>query len=158
MSFLLDLIPSLAGITTYISFVLGIMEIIGMWFLFEKADEPGWKALIPLYNMYILYNICWEAKFYFAINLPCTVVYSFLKTFASNNPFLSDGISMLLNALAILLLLATVAIQFFLCRKLTSAFYKSDLFTVGLFFLYPVFILILGLGNSSYYGNRRGRY
>ena len=36
-----------------------ILEIIGFWKMFEKAGEPGWKALIPIYNTYILFKIAW---------------------------------------------------------------------------------------------------
>jgi hypothetical protein len=31
--------------------------IIGMWKVFTKAGQPGWAALIPLYNLYILLKI-----------------------------------------------------------------------------------------------------
>ena len=34
-----------------------ILVIIGQWKMFEKAGESGWKALIPIYNLYILYKI-----------------------------------------------------------------------------------------------------
>lgn len=31
--------------------------------IFEKAGIPGWKALIPFYNMYVLYKITWGNGF-----------------------------------------------------------------------------------------------
>lgn len=33
--------------------------IAGVWKMFEKAGEGGWKSFIPIYNMYILYKIAW---------------------------------------------------------------------------------------------------
>lgn len=36
-------------------FYVGVM--VGMWKLFEKAGQAGWKALIPLYNLFILLKI-----------------------------------------------------------------------------------------------------
>ena len=36
-----------------------VLAIIGFWKMFEKAGEPGWKALIPIYNLYILFKIAW---------------------------------------------------------------------------------------------------
>lgn len=33
------------------------VAIIGMWKVFAKAGQPGWAALIPLYNLYILLKI-----------------------------------------------------------------------------------------------------
>jgi hypothetical protein len=35
----------------------GLLAIIGMWRVFSKAGEAGWKAIIPIYNIYILLKI-----------------------------------------------------------------------------------------------------
>lgn len=35
-----------------LALVVGILA--AMWKIFEKAGRPGWEALIPIYNMYIL--------------------------------------------------------------------------------------------------------
>ena len=34
-----------------------VLEIIALWFLFEKAGEPGWAAIIPIYNYLIAIKI-----------------------------------------------------------------------------------------------------
>ncbi len=34
-------------------FMALIVEIVGAWFMFEKAGEPGWAAIIPIYNWLI---------------------------------------------------------------------------------------------------------
>ncbi len=36
---------------------LAIASIVGMWKMFEKADEPGWKSIIPFYNIYTYFRI-----------------------------------------------------------------------------------------------------
>jgi len=33
--------------------VATVVEIVGAWFMFEKAGEPGWAAIIPIYNYLI---------------------------------------------------------------------------------------------------------
>ncbi len=33
--------------------VLGLLTIAGMWKVFDKAGQPGWACLIPIYNLYI---------------------------------------------------------------------------------------------------------
>lgn len=33
------------------------LAIIGMWGIFAKAGEPGWKSLIPLYNIFVLCRV-----------------------------------------------------------------------------------------------------
>ncbi|MEO6882621.1 MAG: signal peptidase I [Bacteroidia bacterium] len=39
--------------TTYLLIIFAVSTVIGLWKLFEKAGEKGWKALIPIYNYYI---------------------------------------------------------------------------------------------------------
>ena len=34
-----------------------VLELIALWFLFEKAGEPGWAAIIPIYNYLIAIKI-----------------------------------------------------------------------------------------------------
>ena len=38
---------------------LAIVEIVALWKVFAKAGEPGWAALIPFYNTYVLFKIAW---------------------------------------------------------------------------------------------------
>ena len=40
-----------------ISFCSSILSLIAMWKIFTKAGEAGWKAIIPIYNSYILFKI-----------------------------------------------------------------------------------------------------
>lgn len=44
--------------------VIAILVIVAMWKIFKKAGEPGWKAIIPIYNNYILFKIVWDTKFF----------------------------------------------------------------------------------------------
>lgn len=36
-----------------------VLGIVAMWKIFEKAGEPGWAAIIPFYNLYVLFKITW---------------------------------------------------------------------------------------------------
>jgi hypothetical protein len=35
------------------SLIFAILMIAALWKIFSKAGEPGWAAIIPIYNMYI---------------------------------------------------------------------------------------------------------
>ncbi len=39
----------------YIAFI--VFAIVGMWKVYEKADQAGWASIIPFYNIYILLKI-----------------------------------------------------------------------------------------------------
>jgi hypothetical protein len=34
-----------------------VVIIVGMWKVFEKAGQPGWAAIVPIYNIYVLTQI-----------------------------------------------------------------------------------------------------
>ncbi|MEO5627422.1 MAG: DUF5684 domain-containing protein [Candidatus Saccharimonadales bacterium] len=44
-------------VVSFIYLVVLVAAIVGMWKVFEKAGEKGWKSLIPIYNAYILLEI-----------------------------------------------------------------------------------------------------
>lgn len=37
--------------------IIVLLMIIGMWKVFTKAGQPGWAAIIPIFNIYILCKI-----------------------------------------------------------------------------------------------------
>ena len=37
--------------------VFWVLVIVGLWKTFQKAGQEGWKAIIPIYNIYILLKI-----------------------------------------------------------------------------------------------------
>ena len=44
LSFLLVLLPTVAVLAGY-------------WLMFEKAGEPGWAAIVPIYNVWVMVRI-----------------------------------------------------------------------------------------------------
>lgn len=34
-----------------------VLVVVAMWFIFEKAKQPGWAAIIPFYNILILLRV-----------------------------------------------------------------------------------------------------
>lgn len=37
--------------------VIIVVVIAGVWKTFEKAGQPGWAAIIPIYNLYVILQI-----------------------------------------------------------------------------------------------------
>jgi len=44
-------------IISLLQFAVIIVVIAGGWKVFEKAEQPGWAILVPLYNIYIMLKI-----------------------------------------------------------------------------------------------------
>lgn len=144
-----------AGIEFYaflIQLAFFILQIISFWTLFKKANVEGWKSIIPIYSNYKMYDIVWKPK-YFWIYVGLSAVYSVLMYLVQN--VITAGILFIvLTIVRLIVLFLSCMLEFFFCRNLARSYGKGDGFVFGLFFLYPIFILILGLGNSRFVGKR----
>ena len=47
------------GQATVWSLSISVISVIALWMLFQKANEPGWAAIVPFYNAYVLFKITW---------------------------------------------------------------------------------------------------
>lgn len=52
-----------------IGITVTVIEVIGAWFMFEKAGEPGWAAIIPIYNYLIGIKIAGKPWWYILLML-----------------------------------------------------------------------------------------
>ena len=41
------------GTPILLSLVLNVLMIAGQWAVFDKAGQPGWAAIIPIYNLIV---------------------------------------------------------------------------------------------------------
>lgn len=144
-----------AGIEFYaflIQFVLFILQVISLWSLFKKANVAGWKSIIPIYSDYKMFDIVWETK-YFWMNIGLSVVYGVLMYLVQN--VITAGVFFIvLTIFRLIVLFFSCMIEYFFCRHIAFSYGKGTGFAFGLFFLYPIFILILGLGSSRFVGKR----
>jgi hypothetical protein len=47
--------------------LLYVLPVAGMWKIFEKADESGWKALLPFYNLWVLIDVAGKEWWWFLV-------------------------------------------------------------------------------------------
>lgn len=45
------------GMYWFISLIIWVISIVAYWRVFEKAGKPGWAAIVPIYNIYVLVKI-----------------------------------------------------------------------------------------------------
>ena len=144
MYLILLLIASTFGIL--FGLALLVVYCISLWMVFKKLGEPGWKALIPIYNEYVLYTYVWDTN-NFIIALGLSIVYSVIKEFAGDDP------SMLMNILILLSGFASIFWEVRAAFYTAYSFGKSTLFGVLLYFISFIGYLILGFDASQYIGN-----
>ena len=61
--------PAYNPVPTIISLVLCVFVLVCMWIVFRKAGKPGWAAIVPFYNLYVLFEITWGSGIRFLLLL-----------------------------------------------------------------------------------------
>ncbi len=135
----------LSFIAAYYLFVLVyyVLYVIGRWKVFSKMGEPGWISFIPFFNDYFIFRDCWNTTAFFAL-LACSAVVLFLSP--------SDP-SQQAPILVSLASTGAFVLNFLKQIKLSRSFGHGYLFAFGLMLLNPIFMIILGFGDSRYLGN-----
>ena len=62
----------LGGAFSLVGLLIAVIVIAGMWKMFEKAGQPGWAAVVPIYNIWVLVQISGKETWWFVLFLiPC---------------------------------------------------------------------------------------
>lgn len=121
------------GVFMLIGLAIAIFMIIATWKVLEKGNKPGWGALIPFYNTYLLCEM------------------------TGVNPWwiLIVALSPVLNVIPVIGGLASFAASIYfsvlLYVGLARSFKKEDGYAVGLILLPIVFLPILAFGKENQY-------
>ncbi len=113
------------GFMLIVELVLLVILIVSMWMIFQKAGKPGWAAIIPIYNVIVLFEI---------VGLQWYWIFIFLVMFI---PVIGG--------------LVLLAFGFYLAYLLAKSFGKDVGFAVGLFLLSFIFYPILAFNKEITY-------
>ncbi len=140
------LLSTLGAGTALVAVIWYILQVIARWKIFTKANEAGWKSLIPIYNEYILYKISWRTMFFWLLLL-----------FGLIGSFFSGTNNAALQSINAIFMIVAGIIEIIAFHMLSKSFGHGLPFTLGLIFLNPLFMLILALGKSTYTGHPDNR-
>jgi len=90
----------IVAVVIYLALIVVIVA--GFWKVFEKAGEPGWAAIVPIYNVYVLTKISGLPILWFILCfVPCvSIIPAFYIPIKLGEKFGKDaGYSILLLAL-----------------------------------------------------------
>lgn len=151
----------LAGIVVAvlsIGLIFYLLMLIAGWRILKKAGEPGWKILIPIYNVYMLWKIAGMKNWWWAV-ICCGIIVAILEACAGVD-YASLTESNVVFDNRPMVLVATLAGCFFAIyaciAQILYAYRTSKVFghglgyTIGLIILPSLFWLILGFGRSDY--------
>ena len=131
----------LALVSSLIQVVIILLNIIGLFKIYQKMGKPGWKGIIPFYNMYGLYDELWDKKYFWGYLLAQAIML---------NPSSPSGL--LFSVADLVLSVAMIVVIMKLYIKLAKAFGKGTGFGVLTFFFAPICLAVLGFGSAEYEG------
>ncbi|MGD9200755.1 MAG: DUF5684 domain-containing protein, partial [Chitinispirillia bacterium] len=102
-----------------------IIVLISMWFVFRKANRPGWGVFVPIYNVYLFVKISGKPGWW-------TVSY------------------ILWGIIPVIQVFGIVGLSIPTSISLAKRFNKSKSFGLGLVFLSFIFWPILAFSNARY--------
>lgn len=120
------------------------LMVIAYWKIFKKFGEPGWKGIIPVYNTYIQFKYTWKT-IWFWIMIAVYVVSGIMQSVGDDGTAINT-VGNYIGALGSLIMIVAL-------YKLSKSFGHGFGWTLGLIFINPVFLLMLGFGKSQYLGN-----
>ena len=125
------------------------VQAVGKFFVFKKAGKTPWHAFIPVLSDWDQLDLAWSRMIAWLWIVMLVISMLFLSGVVNAvfhiKPYIHDS-------LMIVLLITLMIIMVIDCYQLAKAFKKNFFFVLGLFFLFPIFMVILGLDNSVYQG------
>lgn len=113
------------GFFLFIWLAVAVVAIVAMWKIFEKAGQPGWKAIVPIYNLWTMCEIVGRPGWWA------------LSIFASIIPFIGWILPFAVSIIVVL--------------ELGSAFGKDMGWSILLLVIFSlVGMLILGFGDDKF--------
>jgi hypothetical protein len=119
-----------------------VLQAIADWKIFTKAGEAGWKSLIPIYNVYVEYEICWTGLLGLVF-VAASLVTGLVDT---------TNASTVVKVLVVVVWILAMILHLMQSIKLSKSFGKGTGFGLVLFFFGPIGRLILGFGSAQYIG------
>lgn len=146
-------IGGVLGVSVVFAIVFYVLVVIADWKIFKKAGQPGWKSLIPIYNIYIMYKIVKMSK-WFWITFCAGIIVSIVNSVLNPSNLSLDMLPASSTTWIILLSIVEVGVALFAnilyCIRTSKIFGHGGGYALGLFFLPNLFQLILGFGRSKY--------
>lgn len=144
-----------------ISLALAILGIIAHWKLYEKAGEPGWSSIIPVYNFMQMikiatgtFKLAWIYLALCGVYILCSFGMAIMPLFAeSEAAVVMVGLASIGMFILIIPMYIIAGYTYYMFAK---SYGKSDLFCVLSIFFSGITFLIMGFDASTSYVGPKG--
>lgn len=78
-----EVTSAMSGTMMLVIFAVIILMIAAMWKVYERAGEPGWAVLVPIYNIYVLCKVARMSPWWMlTVIIPLVnIIFAFVSSF-----------------------------------------------------------------------------
>lgn len=163
---ILGVILLVYAIVMIVSIILGVMNIIALWKLYEKAGEPGWSAIVPVYNFVQMikiatgeYKVLWAylitCGVYFVLGFISGVLGGIMEAMTDSSVMLAL-ISLVMSLIIFLTGIVMAVIGGYICYMFPKSYGKSTTFCILSIFFFPITNMIMGFDKTITYVGPKG--
>ena len=138
-----------AAIVVLIPLICWALQAVGKFLVFKKAGKTPWHGFIPVLSDWHQLDLSWNSMIAWlwvaVLAICCLFLSGAVNAVFHIKPYIHDS-------LTIVFLITLYIIMIIDCYQLAKAFGKNFFFVLGLFFLFPIFMVILGADGSKYLG------
>ena len=153
-SYIANIINRLVGqygttLVIVVPIICWFIQAVGKFLVFKKAGKTPWHAFIPVLSDWDQLDLAWSRMIAWTwiglLVISCLFLSGVVNAVFHIKPYIHDSLTIAFVASLAVLMIVN-------CYQLAKAFGKKFFFALGLFFVYPVFMVILGLDDSKYLG------
>ena len=115
--------------------------------IFGKESKKKWLSFVPFVNDYIIYDTFWNTKM-FALYIVVNFVMQVVTRFASEKSTSISVVVLLYMVATLIVLFLDIAIMTHIATSFGKTGFSNALWSIGLFALYPLFVVILAKKNE----------
>ncbi len=145
-----------------ISIAVSILRIIANWKLYEKAGEPGWSAIVPVYNMMQMikiatgtYKLAWVYLGLYGGYFVANMLLSFFPLFI-NDTETASLVTLGLTVLLMLVAIPMIVLGGYISYMFPKSYGKSPTFCALSIIFNSITFIIMGFEKSTQYVGPKG--
>ncbi|MBO5163857.1 MAG: hypothetical protein J6B75_05350 [Ruminococcus sp.] len=150
------------GVILLVSIGMAVLQIIASWKLYEKAGEPGWSAIVPIYNYMQMikialgsYKLAWIYLIFCGGYMVFAIAGSMINVLGEQSDELVV-IQIAAMCMAFLMIVPLYIIAGYTSYMFAKSYGKSTAFCVLSIFFSQIMILIMGFDKNTCYVGPKG--
>lgn len=141
-----------------IALAICVIVVVCQWKLFKKAGEPGWAAIIPIYNTFVMSKIAFGNYNWAFVFLALWIVQMIISVMQSVLSVIDSDIVVILglfiSLVSIVISLAYAVVSGIITFFFSKSFGKSTTWNVLMIFFSPIMLILMVLDkNTEYVGS-----